>query len=264
MILPVIDSHAHLFLAEFDGDREAVLERARAASVEAILNIGIDPATSRAAADLARGRPGLFASAGLHPSTPIAGVDRAIEEVREIAAAERGIVVAIGEIGLDYYWKDVPPEDQKDRLLRQLRIALALDLPVVLHCRDALPDLFGILEGLLRVPGGVFHCFAGDAGDVRRALALGFHVSFAGNVTYPKAEILRGAARAVPPDRLLLETDSPYLPPQGRRGKRNEPAFGILTRDALAALHGLAPEELASIAAANTRRLFRLPEGIAL
>jgi TatD DNase family protein len=255
----VIDAHAHLFDRSFDGDREEVIARARAASVDTIVNIGTDPGTSRASVDLARTHPGLFASAGLHPSTVWADLDGALEEIRDLARAERGRVVAIGEIGLDYHWKDVSPEDQEPRLLRQIDLALELDLPVILHCREALPELFRLLEALPRRPDGVFHCFAGGPEDARRAQSLGFHISFAGNVTYRKAQTLRDAALAVAPERILLETDSPYLPPEGKRGKRNEPAFATITRDALAALHGLAPEKLAEIADANARRLFRLP-----
>jgi TatD DNase family protein len=254
----VIDSHAHLYLPDFDADREDVIERARAAGVEAIINIGIDAATSRAAVEIARKGPGLFASAGVHPQSKVADVAAEIDEVRSLARAERAQVVAIGEIGLDYYWKDVAPPEQLDRLLRQLALALELSLPVVVHCRDALPDLLDLLEGRPERPAGVFHCFAGGPEEARRALGLGFHVSFTGNVTYPKAEGLRAAAKAVPLDRLLLETDSPYLPPMGRRGKRNEPAFGVLTRDAIAFLHGLDPAELGRRTAENARRLFRL------
>ncbi len=256
---PVIDSHAHLFLKEFEGDLEEVLARARAGGIEAIVNIGIDAATSRAALDLARREKDLFAAVGLHPSTPVADLPTALAEIRRLAREEPARAVAIGEIGLDFYWKDVTPEDQREKLVLQLEMAHELDLPVVIHCRDALPDLFRILDGLPARPTGVFHCFAGDAGDARRAQDLGYHISFAGNVTYKKAGPLREAARAVAPDRLLLETDSPYLPPDGRRGKRNEPLFGLITRDVLAGLHGLAPEELGHMAAENTRRLFKLP-----
>jgi TatD DNase family protein len=262
MILPVIDTHAHLFLREFDGDREEVVARARAASVDTIVNIGIDPDTSRAAVDLARSHPGLFASAGLHPSTVWADLERALEEIRDLARAEPSRVVAIGEIGLDYHWKDVSPADQEPRLLRQIDLALELDLPVIIHCRNAIPDLFRLLEALPRRPAGVLHCFAGGPEDARRAQSLGFHISFAGNITYRKAQALRDAALAVAPERLLLETDSPYLPPEdekGKRKRRNEPAFVAITRDALAALHGTTPERLAAIADANARRLFRLP-----
>ncbi len=255
----MIDSHAHLFLKEFDADRAEVIERARKEGIEAVVNIGIDPATSRAALDLAHGEPSFFyAAAGLHPCTPVADLDAALDEIRAVARSEPERVVAIGEIGLDYFWKDVEPAVQKEKFRAQLALALELDLPIVVHCRDALGDLLALLDAAPRRPPGVFHCFAGSPEDARRAIDLGFHISFAGNVTYPKAEALRAAARVVPPERLLLETDSPYLPPQARRGKRNEPAFGLFTRDAMAGLYGVAPVDLGRLAAETTRRLFRM------
>ena len=258
MILPVIDSHAHLFMKEFEGDLEEVLVRARKAGIEAIVNIGIDPETSRLAVESSRPEEGLHATAGLHPATPFPDLEGALLEIRRLAAPGPRRVIAIGEIGLDYHWKDVEPDVQGERLLRQIDLALELDLPVVIHCREALDDLLRILRSLPRIPPGVFHCFAGGALEAREVLALGFHISFAGNVTYPKAEDLQEAARSVPLDRLLLETDSPFLAPQGRRGRCNEPAFGILTRDFLAGLRGLDPAELDRRATEATKRLFRL------
>jgi len=257
----MIDSHAHLFLKEFDADRSDSIARARREGIEAIINIGIDPASSRAALELARSEPGFCAATGLHPCTPVADLDAALDEIRAIARSDPERVVAIGEIGLDYFWKDVEPAVQKEKLRAQLALALELDLPIVVHCRDALGDLLVLLEESPRRPPGVFHCFAGSPEEARRALNLGFHISFAGNVTYPKAEALRAAALVVPPERLLLETDSPYLPPQARRGKRNEPAFGVFTRDALAALHGMRADELDRLTSATTRRLFRMKSG---
>jgi len=257
----MIDSHAHLYLKEFDPDRQAVIERARAAGIEAIVNVGIDVPTSREALELARGNSGLYATAGLHPTTPVADLDRSLEEIRGIIRSEPSRVVAVGEIGLDYYWKEVEPADQKVKLRAQLDLALELGLPVVIHCRDALGDLLGLFEAAPAVPAGVFHCFQGKREEARRALALGFHLSFTGIVTYPRSDELRAAAREVPLDRILLETDSPYLPPQGKRGQRNEPSFALLTRDALARLHGIEPADLGRRAAENTRRLFRLEDG---
>lgn len=255
----MIDSHAHLYLKEFDEDRQEVIDRALAAGIEAIVNVGIDVPTSREAVELARENPVLFATAGLHPTSPVADLDRSLEEIRGIARSEPSRVVAIGEIGLDYHWKDVAPADQQVKLCAQLELALELALPVVFHCREALGDLLGLLEKSAALPPGVFHCFQGNLEESRRALALGFHLSFTGIVTYPRSGELRAAAQAVPLDRILLETDSPYLPPQGKRGQRNEPAFGILTRDSLAQLHGIDPADLGRRAAENTRRLFRLP-----
>lgn len=255
----MIDSHAHLYFDRFDADRDQVLERAREAGVEAVINIGIDAETSRAAVELAQTHDALYATAGLHPTSRVEDLDAELAAIEGLAREFPRAIVAIGEIGLDYYWDDVSHADQRLRLERQLLLARELGLPVVFHCRDALDDLIGLLETHPDLVGpGVFHCFGGDASDARRALALGYHVSFAGNVTYPKAESLREAARAVPIDRLLLETDSPFLAPQARRGQRNEPAFAVFTRDFLAELHGVEIEELERVTRRATVELFAL------
>lgn len=252
----MIDSHAHLYFDRFDVDREEVIERARAAGVTEIINIGIDLATSQRCAQMTLEHHGFHATVGLHPTTVVERLEEDVEALRSLVASRSARIVAIGEIGLDYYWKDVSPEDQAPKLRAQLALARDLGLPVVFHCRDALEELFDILEAEPAMPGGVFHCFGGDAGQAGRALRLGFHVSFAGNVTYPKARTLQEAARAVPLERLLLETDAPFLPPQPRRGKRNEPSFLPLTRDFLALLKGVSPDELEAVTTETTRRLF--------
>lgn len=257
----MIDSHAHLYFDAFDADRDAVIERARQAGIAAIVNIAVDVASSEACIALAAAHQGFFASVGIHPTTPVADEMLAaqVDRLRELAGAHRGRVVAVGEIGLDYHWREVPGEAQKAKLRVQLALARELGLPVIFHCREALPDLFEVLEAEPGLPGGVFHCFAGGPEEARRALALGFHVSFAGNVTYPRAGGLQEAARAVPPEKLLLETDAPFLAPQAHRGKRNEPAFLPATAAFLARLKGVPENELIAIAAAATRSLFRLP-----
>jgi len=257
----MIDTHAHLYFDAFDSDRDETIARARAAGVEMLINVGIDVATSRRAVELAMAHEGLFATIGLHPTSQIDDLERDVAEIARLAREHPDVVVAIGEIGRDDHWKDVPAEAQRPRLLRQLELALDLGLPVVFHCRDALDDLLEILERASQRPPGVFHCFGGAAGEARRALDLDYHVSFAGNVTYPSARALREAAAVVPPERLLLETDSPYLAPQPCRGRRNEPAFVRHTRDFLAKLKGLSPEALAAITTANARSLFGLGAG---
>ena len=255
----MIDSHAHLYFERFDDDRSTVIERARAAGVDRIINVGIDAATSRAAIALAAEHRGFFATVGLHPTSAVIDLAAEIAAIRDLAVAHRGRVVAIGEIGLDYHWDTVAPSAQRERLAMQLDLAAELALPVVFHCRDALADLFAALEARPDRPAGVFHCFGGAPAEAERALALGFHVSFAGNVTFPKADELRAAASVVPIDRLLLETDCPFLAPQARRGQRGEPAFVAFTRDALAELHGVTPAELEREATRATERLFGLP-----
>lgn len=256
----MIDSHAHLYFDRFDDDREAVIERAREAGVSEIINVGIDLATSEQAIALARARRGFRAAAGIHPTSPVSSLAGEVERLHALAGGNRSLVVAIGEIGLDYHWQDVPPEEQKPKLAAQLELARALELPVIFHCRDALPDLFRLLEAEARLPRGVFHCFAGDEADARRALGLGFHISFAGNVTYPRAEALRNAARVVPAERLLLETDAPFLAPEPRRGRRNEPSFLPFTARLLAETRGLPLEDLVAQATKATRELFALAE----
>ncbi|MCZ6793201.1 MAG: TatD family hydrolase [Planctomycetota bacterium] len=254
----MIDSHAHLYFDRFDDDRDEVIQRAREAGVDRLINIGIDEASSRQAIDLAERHEGFFAAVGLHPTSPVNDLEKSVGEVRRLARENPRTVVAIGEIGLDFYWKDVTPEEQGPRLRAQLELARELGLPVIFHCRDALEELLSCLEAEEARPPGVFHCFSGGRDEAERALGLGYHVSFAGNVTYPKARDLQEAAGAVPVDRLLLETDSPFLPPQPRRGRRNEPAFVRYSRDFLAELKGLPPEELERRTVANTERLFRL------
>lgn len=254
----MIDSHAHLYFDRFDPDRNEVIARARDVGVSAVINIGIDVESSEKSVALAVANRDFFAAVGLHPTSKVADLDRDLVEIETLARENPGRVVAIGEIGLDYYWKDVSPEEQKPRLLRQLSLARTHALPVIFHCRDALGDLLAILEAEDDLPPGVFHCFSGGAREAERVLRLGFHVSFAGNVTYPKATVLQEALRFVPVEKLLLETDSPFLAPQPRRGKRNEPAFVRHTCDFIAGVKDVSPEELEGTTDATTRRLFRL------
>jgi len=254
----VIDSHAHLYFDRFDPDRNEVIARARDAGVSAVINIGIDVESSGKSVALALANRDFFAAVGLHPTSKVADLDRDLADIETLARENPGRVVAIGEIGLDYYWKDVPREEQKPRLARQLSLAQRLALPVIFHCRDALEDLLATLEVEDELPPGVFHCFSGGPAEAERALRLGFHVSFAGNVTYPKATVLKAALQSVPVEKLLLETDSPFLAPQPRRGKRNEPAFVRHTRDFIAEVKGVSPEELERTTDATTKKLFGL------
>lgn len=256
----MIDSHAHLYLEEFDEDRDEVIRRAKEAGIDSIINIGIDLETTSQAIDLARDHTGFYASAGIHPQSPVDDPVAAINGIRELIKKHPEEVVAVGEIGLDYYWDTVPPGAQSGILQEQLELALELGLPVIFHCREAIDTLLELLEARESVPPGVFHCFEGGPEEAERGLALGFHISFAGNVTYKNAQRLQQAAAMVPLDRLLLETDSPYLPPHPHRGKRNEPAYTALTRDFLAELRTITPQELDEAATENTRRLFSLRE----
>lgn len=255
-----VDSHAHLYFDRFDGDRADTVARARAAGFTQILNIGIDIQTTRQALALAAEFPGCcYASAGLHPTEAAldaAALARVVAELEEIIAAYPREVRAVGETGLDYYWKRSTPAEQERAFRAQIELALRTSLPIVIHCRDAMGEALAVVADYAPRARGVFHCFSGSAEQARAALALGWHVSFAGNVTYPKATELHSAARAVPPERLLLETDAPFLAPQAHRGRRNEPAFALDTAGFLATIHGVTTEEIAATMAENARALF--------
>ena len=250
----LIDTHAHTNFDAFDADRAAMYARAREAGVAAIVEVGVGLEGSRAAVARAAKEPLVHAAAGLHP-TGLEGFDAAWPDFE--ALVEKSGVVAVGECGLDYYWMKAPKDLQARAFRAQIDLARRRDLPFIVHCREAEDDLIPILRdaGYGR---GVVHCFGGTRAQAEEILALGLAISFCGNVTYPKAEGLREAARAVPLDVLMLETDAPFLSPQGRRGKRNEPAFVAETAAFLAELHGVPLEDLAARTTANARRFFRL------
>lgn len=259
----IIDSHAHLEMAEFDEDRAAMLERARAAGVEALLAIGSGTSPAEridAAIPFAEAHNWIYATIGVHPYDAKAATEEHFAQLDQLARHPR--VIAWGEMGLDYHYDEeqAPREVQQRVFRRQLAQARAAQLPIVIHCRDAWDDCLAILESDWRPSGlgGIFHCFTATEAEARRGLDMGFLVSFAANVTYPKMQHLRDVARELPLENLLTETDSPFLPPQGRRGKRNEPAFVVEVAQALANVRNLAPEEVAATTAANFRRFFRL------
>jgi TatD DNase family protein len=251
------DSHCHLDDPRFDADRDAVLERALAAGVTRILAVGTGegPPDLEAGIRLAERYPFLVASAGVHPHH---AAKATAETFGRLAALVRHPkVAAIGEIGLDYHYNFAPPERQREVFAEQLRLAAAASKPVIIHTREAWQDTMDLLEQYCRDggPGGIMHCFSGGPEEARQALALGFHLSFAGVVTFPKAERLREAARLTPLERLLVETDAPYLAPVPYRGKRNEPAFVVETARRLAEVRG---EPLELLAEATTRNFERL------
>jgi TatD DNase family protein len=254
----LFDTHAHLHFPDFADDLDDVMTRARAAGVGGILTVGTDAATSRAAIEIAEREPDVWATVGVHPHDA-EGADAAVlAEIERLAAATR--VVAVGEIGLDFF-RDLSPRPAQERALRaQLEIARRVARPVVLHCRDAHEEMLAILaEHRVGEMGGVMHCFSGDVPIARRCLDLGLVLSLAGPVTYPKARALPEVARFVPGDRLVVETDCPYLPPQPFRGRRNEPAHVAITAARVAELRGEAIDTLAARLTATARRLFRLP-----
>jgi len=254
----IFDSHTHLYWRSFDGDRQEALARARAAGVSRLLVIGTDVETSRAALDLARSDENIWASVGIHPNDlgPEGPSAETLAEIRELARDER--CVAIGETGLDYYWDRVPARHQLEGFRWHLELAAALDKPVVVHSRDAHSDTQSVLTEALvgGHPGGVMHCFTMGAEELEAYTALDMYISFSGVVTYPKNEDNRAAARLVSTERLLVETDCPFLPPQPWRGKRNEPAYVKEVVERLAELRGVRWQTLAEETATNAARLF--------
>jgi TatD DNase family protein len=269
--MPYVDSHAHLDAADFDADREAVIARAEEAGLRYTLLIG--DATRAESVDrvvkLAEGHESLYWAAGIDPHQSTSARDEHFESLARHARHPK--FLALGEIGLDYYY-DYPRDVQKEVFRRQLQAARELGRPVIIHCRDAWSDLRQILEeNLARAAGdeeavqtpagkraGILHCFTGGAEDAHHLISLGFCVSFAGNLTFKKAEPLRDAARAVPLDRLLSETDSPYLAPVPYRGQRNEPVRVREITKELAALHGLSEDDMGCEITANFVRFFGL------
>jgi TatD DNase family protein len=266
----LIDSHAHLDSERYAADREAMLSRAWAAGVGAVLSIGIGegPAEMHRARDICRefdGRPNmpkLHASAGIYPHSTTQVDNSALSKLDALLAEPE--VIACGEVGLDYFHEGAPRNVQRTGLIRQLEIAASRKRPILIHCRgsnesaDAWDDLFLILEehwgrtGL----GGIMHCFGGGWEQARRSLEIGFLVSFAGNLTYPKAQPLRDVAARVPLDSVLVETDAPWLAPASHRGKRNEPAFMVQTAEVLAGLLNVTTDEIAAATTRNFDRLF--------
>jgi TatD DNase family protein len=257
-----LDSHAHLDLEDFDPDRHEVIARARQAGVAAVICPGISARSSRAVVELAAAEPAIYAAVGIQPNYSAAASPGDWDQVAALVGHPR--VVAIGETGLDRHWDYAPFAVQQDFFDRHLRLAQARSLPVIIHCRDAEADVIAMLrEAAQRGPlQGVLHAFSGDRAFAEECLALGLCVSFAGAVTYTNKKFgaLRDAASDIPADRLLVETDSPYLVPHPLRGrqKRNEPSHLILTAQCLAELRGVGLEQLAAETTANARRLFRI------
>ena len=254
----LVDTHAHLHDSAFDGDRLAVIARARAAGVAGFLTIGTDVGTSEAAVTLAAAEPDIYAAVGIHPHDASTADAAALARIAALARAPR--VVAIGEIGLDYYRDHSPRPVQRTALAAHLQLARAVGKPVLLHCREAHVDLLEVCaaEGVDAV-GGILHCFSGDLAVARRGIDLGLLISLAGPVTYPSARRLAEVVRALPLDRLLVETDCPYLPPQPWRGQRNEPAYLPVTAARVAELQGVSPERVAAATTENAARLLALP-----
>ncbi len=260
--MELVDSHVHLDLPAYDADRAQVLQRAAKVGVGWMVDVGADLPSSRRAVSLGEREPRIWAAVGVHPHDATTLTANALAELHSLAGRPR--VVAIGEIGLDYY-RDLSPRPQQRRAFAdQLALALELGLPVIVHNRDAHADTLAILRAAAGQGGrlrGVMHCFAGDQALARDVVELGLHIGVAGPVTYPHAGVLAEVVRQTPLERLLLETDSPYLAPQARRGRRNEPAFVALVAERVAELRGLSPAALGRATSDNARALFAIGHG---
>ncbi len=254
------DTHAHLDFDDFEADREEVIRRARTAGVQYIINPGADLESSRRAVALAETHEDIFAAVGIHPHEASSLTEEALQELRRLARHPR--VVAIGEIGLDYYRDLSPRPAQQDAFRRQLALAAELGLPVIIHDRDAHEDVLAILKAW-RAEGHdqpiVFHAFSGDLGVARQVLKLGGYIAIGGPVTFTNARRLPALLPQLPLERLVVETDCPYLAPHPYRGQRNEPANVRLIVEKMASLCGRPAEEIAHLTTENARRLFRLP-----
>jgi len=256
----LVDTHAHLGDKRFDDDLDEVISRAGEAGVTRIVTVGTDLGSSGRAVEIASLHEGVFAAAGIHPHDAKSAPAEWRPELARLVSRRK--VVALGEIGLDFYYMHSPAEDQERLFAWQIELAGELGLPVIVHSRDAEERTMAILEeaawnsdGRVR---GVMHCFSGSAATMRRAVAIRMHVSFAGSVTFKKAGALREVAAAVPADRLLVETDSPYMSPEPKRGGRNEPARVVDVARCVAGTRGVSLEELAEATTANARELFGL------
>ena len=262
----LIDSHAHIDLPDFAHDRDEVLARAQRQGVSAIVNIGINLASSRESIQIAQHYPDVFTSVGFHPNdtAQLRGGD--LSQLAQLAGAAK--VVAIGEIGLDFYRRASPHQRQVEAFQQQLTLAAELGLPVIIHCRNANPEVWDILSRWAKSTSppanthfrGVIHCFSGDMALARRYIELGFLISLAGSITYPKALDRVKVAQELPLDKLLVETDAPFLAPQLHRGQRNEPAYIPLIVDKIAQIKGVPAAKVAQVTARNAIELFHLPE----
>jgi TatD DNase family protein len=256
-----IDSHAHIEMDRFDEDREAVIERALEAGVEIIVNVGngdVARDSHRAALQVAENYPFIYTTVGLHPHEASLLDDELLARLLDLSQHPK--VIAWGEIGLDYYYDNSPREAQREAFRKQLQAARERRLPVVIHTRDAEADTLAILNEEWQDSGlpGIIHCFTGTRYLAEEAIRLGFFISFSGVLTFKKAEDLRATAKALPIEKVLIETDAPFLAPIPYRGKRNEPAYVIETAKAIAELRNLAYEEVGRITSENFKRLFNM------
>ena len=253
--MKLVDSHCHLDSEQFDVDRDAAIERARAAGIERILAIGTGngPPDLEAGIRLAGQHPFIYATVGVHPHDAAKATSETLDRLTQLVRLPK--VLAIGEIGLDYHYDFSPRDVQRSMFSMQLALAAQAQKPIVIHTREAWDDTLAILREHGLPFGGIMHCFTGGPAEAERALELGFHLSFGGILTFPKADDVRKSAALTPENRLLVETDSPYLAPVPHRGKRNEPAFLVETVRRLAEVRGWPPDHAADVTTRNFARL---------
>jgi TatD DNase family protein len=259
----MIDTHCHLNFDRYDADREAIITGAIAANVTRIIIPGVDVESTQSALDLTQQHEGIFAAVGVHPNSTADFEDESLAQIEELSHQPK--IVAIGEIGLDYYWDKSPKDKQMAAFEAQLELAAKRELPVIIHNREASEDVIHVLEQWvttlpesLKDRPGVLHSFSAPQIIAERALAIGFYLGFTGPITFKKAEDLRMIARHTPADRILVETDGPFLTPEPYRGKRNKPEYLPYIVDRLAALKNIPTHEMAKITTENAVRLFNL------
>ena len=259
----LIDTHCHLEMDAFDQDREEVIQRARDAGIEAMITIGSDLEGNIGGLELSGKYDFIYSSVGFHPHDAKDFTGEIFDKIKEWAINSgkgqgvRSKVIAIGEIGLDYHYDNSPREIQREVFMKQLIFAKEINLPVVIHSREAKKDTLDIVRES-GVRKGVFHCFSGDMDMAEKAMGMGFYISIAGPVTFKNTKKLKEVAEAIPDDYLLIETDAPYLTPEPLRGKRNEPSYIIHTAKAVAELRGITPEDISRVTTLNAKRLFRI------
>jgi TatD DNase family protein len=260
----IIDTHAHLDMTEFDKDRDQVINRAREAGVATIVTIGINLESCRQTIELTKQYPDIWAAVGIHPQDTNNIKQRDIDELETLAKNPR--VVAIGEIGLDFYRNYSPRQDQFNGFMSQLELSHKLGLPIIIHCRQAQEEMIPILQnwaGSFKLldgrPRGVIHCFSGDKETAKKYIEIGFYVSFGAYIGYSSSLKLRDTIKNIPLEKIVIETDCPFLPPQKYRGQRNEPVYSLITAGLLAEIKQLPIEDIAYQTTQNALRLFNLP-----
>ncbi|MGY4691897.1 TatD family hydrolase [Salibacterium sp. K-3] len=253
----LFDTHVHLNIEDFQDDLQDTIERAKDAGVEKMNVVGFDHETIKKAMDLIETYDFMYASIGWHPVDAVDMTERDLEWIEELSAHPK--VVAIGETGLDYHWDKSPADVQKEAFRKQIALAKKVNLPLVIHDREAHQDIVDVLrEENAAETGGIMHCFGGDLDIARQALDMNFHISFGGPVTFKNAQLPKDVAKEIPMERLLVETDCPFLAPHPNRGKRNEPAYVKLVAEKIAELKGMTLKELAEQTTENAEKLFRI------